>query len=225
MCSRGGFSMELSQPAHRTDLLQRWITAGHQRRLLSAWLLRVESMECKGCLSDWQKGVVVKLDVAPQTVWDQSWLLNAMFRRWTVALVARSLCHGQRQPCTSVPALTGVWALEGGQGPSRKQTNLDSSHSIPTSLHHTTLKAPSPLPGLHSEQHLTQDSSETQEHCVLGTLPPTHTQGQTRDLHTGVQLRELCLCLNQQQTAVKDMKEQACGEILLSKWITYSKGV
>lgn len=74
------------------------------------------------------------------------------------------------EPCTGAPVLTGVRALEWGQGPSRKQPDLDSSHSIPTSLPNTALKAQRPLPGLHPEQQVTQDSSETLH--VLGTLLP-----------------------------------------------------
>lgn len=148
------FSMDLSQSAHRKDLLRQWITAGHQRRLLSASLLRVENKYCRDWLSGREKGLLVELDVALKnyilihlrqrlTVWYRSHYLNTVFKEMDAGSHFPGICFNKViASCRSATTLKLEQAFERGKGPMRKQTDLDSGQSISTSLCNAARKSP-----------------------------------------------------------------------------------
>lgn len=178
-------------------------------RLLSACLPRLQSLECKvACQTERRGGG--SAGCCPTDC-----LIPVMVLKCRVQELDTGSGCQVPLPGTAL-VLTGVRALEWGQGPSRKQPDLDSSHSIPTSSPNTALKAQSSLPGWPSEQQLSQDSSETLSTLFLGLSCQSHPKPEQRPSHRCTADRALP-SLNQQQSAVKDMKEQACGEILLSK--------
>lgn len=93
-------------------------------------------------------GLVVKLDAAPKALC----LIPVMLLKRSVEELdtgsgSRSLCKGLKAALHRCHGADRSVSSECGEGPSRKQTDLDPSQSIPTSLRNTAPKAQSPLPG------------------------------------------------------------------------------